>query len=128
MQSYNISFGSGIKKDLKETYMRAKQNENIIFSLGRPIQKQIEIKEKEVARKIDWTDDIEQLMSVSRKLKCGSGQPIINSPIFSLVRASIELANSAVLNSSDVDTLLKELRKVERAVSKIKSTLYRFDQ
>ena len=70
-----------LKKDLKETYMRAKQNENIIFSLGRPIQKQIEKKGKQVARKIDWSDDIEQLMSISRKLKGGSGQPIINSPV-----------------------------------------------
>ena len=34
MQTYNIHFGGGIKRSLKETYMKAKQNGKIITSLG----------------------------------------------------------------------------------------------
>jgi hypothetical protein len=43
------------------------------------------------------------------------------------VKASVELANAGVLDSAGADTLLRELKKVERATSKLKNTLYRFD-
>ena len=35
VQNYNVLFADGIKWDLNETYMRAKQNEKIICSLGK---------------------------------------------------------------------------------------------
>lgn len=127
MQSYNILFGGGIKRNLKETYLRAKQKGKIIFSLGKPISKQGHGKEKAVSQQKDWSKEIEQLISISKKLKGGTDQFILNSPVFSLVKVSIDLANQAVIQSSDVDTLIKELKKVEKAVNKIKNILYRFD-
>lgn len=125
IQAYNIRFGGGMKRSLKEAYMRAKQNKRIITTFN---------KEKESNRKIiintktqqkDWSKELNQLKIIAKNLKGGADQPMINGPIFSLLKASIELANQAVVDSSDVDILTKELRKVERAASKVETILYR---
>ena len=126
MQAYNVSFGGGIKRSLAETYMRAKQNKKVITTLEEATVKSKDFERPGLQTK-SWDKEIAQLKSVSKKLKGGDGQPAINSPVFSLVKASIELVNQALIDSSDVDTLLKELRKVERAAKKVESTLYRMD-
>ena len=127
MQSYRVSFGGGIKRSLAETYMRAKQNKKVITTLEETKVKSKSLGEIDIEQSKSWVKEIEQLKSVSKKLKGGAGQPVINSPVFSLVKASIELVNQALIDSSDVDALLKELRKVERAVKKVENTLYRMD-
>ena len=123
MQNYNIHFGSGIKQDLNETYMRAKQNEKIICSVSKSVPEQGSKEKQMVVKQIDWSKELEQLTIVSKKLKAASGQPVFHAPIFNLVRNSIELANKAVLNLPD--DIEKELRKVKRAVSKVEDVLYR---
>ena len=123
MQSYNIHFGGGIKRSLKETYMRAKQNEKIITNKN--IDKN-EKSEKNVQEK-DWSKELEQLTVIAKKLKGGVDQPVINSPVFSLVKTSIEFANQSVVNSSDINELIKELRKIKKATSKIETILYRME-
>ena len=50
-QSYNIHFGGGIKRQLKESYMRAKQNNRIIESLD-PSQRKRRSKNRPNLRKI----------------------------------------------------------------------------
>ncbi|MDA0268146.1 MAG: hypothetical protein O2890_14100 [Cyanobacteria bacterium] len=125
MQGYNVFFGGGIKRSLKETYMQAKQNDKIITALGERKALQKTTKTKTVQK--DWSQEIEQILSISKKLKGGNGQPMINSPVFSLVKASIELANTALTDPSDFSALLKDLKKVERAASKVETTLYRMD-
>jgi hypothetical protein len=127
MQGYNLHFGGGIKRDLKETYMRAKQNDRILLSLSPSAAERRERVKRDVAPQKDWSKEIGQLVWASKKLKGGAGQPILNGQIFSLVKASVELANAGVLDSADTDRLLNELKKVERATSKLKNTLYRFD-
>ena len=125
MQVYKVSFGGGIKRSLSEAYMQAKQNNKIITTLEKTRAK-IERKAfVEVERENIWIDEIEQLKSLSKKLKGGDGQPAINSPVFSLVKASIALADKALLDASDIDTLVKELQKVERVVKKVENTLNR---
>jgi len=125
MQVYQVSFGGGIKRSLSETYMQAKQNNKIITTLEKT---RVKIESKafvEVEQENIWTNEIEQLKSLSKKLKGGDGQPAINSPVFSLVKASIALADKALVDPSDIDTLAKELQKVERAVRKVENTLDR---
>ncbi len=122
MQNYNIHFGGGIKRDLNETYMRAKQNEKIIYSLGKAGPEQNSREKQKVVKQIDWSKELEQLTIVSKKLKAVSGQPVLYGSIFNLIRNSIELANKAVLNLPD--DIEKELRKVKRAVSRIENILY----
>ncbi len=126
LQSYNVHFGGGMKRSLKESYMRAKQNEKIIHTLEEDQITDHKTVKSEVRAK-DWSKELEQLRRIAKKLKGGAGQPVINSPVFSLVKASIELADHAVFDSSDVSALIKELRKVERATNKIETILYRIE-
>ena len=128
MQSYNVRFGGGIKRRLKEDYMRAKQNERVITSLDKSGVNKSSEKEKVTTDQKNWSKEIGQLSFVSRKLKGGAGQPAINSMIFSLVKSCIEFSNRAVVDSADADTLLQELKKVKRAVNKIEKTLYRIEE
>lgn len=128
MEGYPISFGSGVKRSLSETYMRAKQNGRIITALEQGSEASARpwaAVDTESQQK--WINELEQLQAIAKKLKGGTGQPVINTPVFSLVKASIELANKAVVEPEDVDALLKVLRKVERATRKIENTLYRMD-
>ncbi len=124
LQSYNISFGGGVKKRLKETYLKAKQNNRIITSLD---EKEITSKKVEIQTK-DWSHEITELSLLAEKLKGGANQPAINSPIFSLIKSSIELANKAVVDSVKLDELNRELKKVSKSVKKIEMILNRIDE
>ncbi len=121
----NIYFGGGIKRNLKETYMRAKQNNRIIVSLdhgSQPTGKQQPV--SAVASK-DWKPELDELASKAKKLRGGANQPSLHSPAFSLVKASVELAQLAVENEPDLNALYKALRKVDRATSKVELILDR---
>ena len=115
-QAYNIYFGGGIKRNLKETYMSAKQNNRIIESLE-SIQKGNQ--KKKISKPLkDWKSELNELADKAKNLRGGSEHPAIYSPAFSLVKASIEFAQIAVSDSDDLDNLYKSLRKVELALRK----------
>lgn len=126
LQSYNIHYGGGMKRSLKEAYMRAKQNEKIIHTLE---EDQITGNKavKSAVRAKDYSKELEQLSIIAKKLKGGAGQPVINSSVFSLVKASIQLAEHTLLDPSDVYALMKEVRKVDRATAKIENILHRIE-
>jgi hypothetical protein len=124
LQSYNVHFGGGMKRSLKETYMRAKQNEKIIHTLGEDHKTDNKTVKSPVRAK-DCSKELEQLRIIAKKLKGGAGQPVINSSVYSLVKASIELAEHTLFDPSDICALLKEVRKVERATAKIENILHR---
>ncbi|MBM9537531.1 hypothetical protein [Desulfobulbus alkaliphilus] len=119
----NIYFGGGIKRSLKETYMRAKQNNRIIDDLGTlhdKNQKPVKLNSLK-----DWTPELNELANKAKNLKGSAEHPAIYSPAFSLVKASIEFAQLAVSGSNDSENLHKTLKKVSRAFNKTHSTLYR---
>ncbi len=123
LQSYSVFFGGNIKADLKETYLRAKQRGEIITSFegeGREAEK-----EQQVIALRDWRVEIEGLVKEAKKLRGGSGQPAIYSPVFSLVKASLQLALAGVTEPEDADKLYKELQSVSRALKKVEDTIYR---
>jgi len=126
MQVYSISFGGGVKRSLKDTYMKAKQNEKIITTLNGERTSGNKIAKPKVKHR-DWSKELERITSVAKTLKGGVDQPVINGPVFSLLKSSIELANQAIVNSSDIDTLRKELRKVETAKRKVETILNRIE-
>ncbi len=115
-QTYRIHFGGGIKRRLKEEYMTAKQNNRIIESLE-PVKK-----EKQPAAKIKaintYESELASLAATAKKLRGGSNQPAINSPAFSLVRASIEFAQLATDDPNDVEGLYNLLNKVQKIFKK----------
>ncbi|MBW2429824.1 MAG: hypothetical protein JRF56_12745 [Deltaproteobacteria bacterium] len=122
-QAYNFHFGGGIKRELKESYMRAKQNNRIIESLE-PSQKGTQKKKLSKSLK-NWMPELNELAEKAKKLRGSSEQPAIYSPAFSLVKASIEFAQLSVSESADLNHLYKSLRKVERALRKSNMVLNR---
>lgn len=124
LQSYSVSFGGGMKRSLRESYMKVKQNGRIISSL----EETDNVKANKIkTQSKDWTKEIEALTLLANKLKGGANQPAINSPIFSLVKASTQLANKAVIELVDSNEIQRELNKVMKSLNKIQSIIYRMD-
>ncbi len=119
----NIFFGGGIKRSLKEIYMRAKQNNRINDSLEKPQVKNQNKSEPKSLR--NWKPELEELAHRAKKLKGSTESPAIFTSAFSLVKASIEFAQLAVSDANDQETLHKALRKVRRAFNKSNTVLYR---
>ena len=119
----NTYFGGGIKRSLKEVYMRAKQNSRIIDNLENPRIKNQDISKPKSLK--DWKPELEELARKSNKLKGSVDAPAIYSPAFSLVKASIEFAQLAVSDASDQEGLYTALQKVRRALNKSGTVLYR---
>ena len=121
--SRNIHFGGGIKRSLKETYMRAKQNNSIIESLE--ISKKV-CQTKTTAKSLkNWKPELDELAGKVKKLRGAAGHPAIYSPAFSLVKASVEFAQLAVSDENDQKSLYKALDKVRRAYNKSNTVLSR---
>lgn len=123
LERYNIYFGGGISSDLKEVYLAAKQNAKVIETLDSDIKTQSLIKSKENIK--DFRSEFDKLTEISNKLRGGSGQPPINSPVFSLIKASIELGQLAVSEPNDIENLWQNLNKVFRSLKKVERTLSR---
>ena len=123
LNSYAVSFGGGIKSDLKETYMAAKQNGMIIESFDPQIQAKKTARGKKPVK--DFGPTLEEISQQAKKLRSSSGAPAINSPAFSLAKASIEFAKLAVDNPEELDELWRALKKVEKAIRKAVTVLYR---
>jgi hypothetical protein len=118
----NIYFGGGIKRDLKETYIRARQNNRIIDSLEKPrLENQNKLEPKSLK---NWQRELEDLACKAKNLKASIEHPAIYSPAFSLVKASIEYAQLAVSDANDQEDLHKALQKVRRALNKSSTVLY----
>jgi hypothetical protein len=126
LQGYNVFFGRGISSNLKETYMAAKQNGRIIESL--PTGSSVPKVRKPQKPTRDWRPELDDLAAKAKTLHASSDQPPVFSPSFTLVKASLELAQAAVSNPDDVTTLWSALKKVNRAVNKVETTLYRAER
>lgn len=120
LSTYNIFFGSGIRGNLREMYMAAKQNGRIVESLG-PYQPRGDEKLKQGAEK-DWSEEIGAIVKSANKLK-GQGVPM-QSEVFTLLKASARLAQAAVQHPDDIDALWKEQKKVQRALGRLETVLY----
>ena len=123
LQGHAVSFGGGIRSNLKETYMAAKQNGRIIESFDP--QKQLTKTTRKKKPSKDWGPILEEISQQTKKLRSSSGAPAIHSPAFSMAKGSIEFAKLAVENSDDIDELWRALKKIERAMSKAETALYR---
>ncbi|MFH1930214.1 MAG: hypothetical protein ABIN18_01335 [Pseudomonadota bacterium] len=122
-ERYNIYFGGGTSSDLKEVYLAAKQNVKIKETLDSDITTQPPTKSKENIK--DFSPEFDKLTEISNKLRGGSGQPSINSPVFSLIKASIELGQLAVSDPNDIENLWQNLNKVLRFLKKVERILSR---
>lgn len=125
-QAHNVFFGSGIKSDLKESYMRAKQNNRIIASFDTDSKDTPKKKANQDNKSFkDWRPELNELAKASKKLRGKATDPAIFSPAFSLVKACIEFAQIAVSDVNDQEELYNALNKVRRAFNKSNTVLGR---
>jgi hypothetical protein len=126
LEGYAVSFGSGIKFDLKEIYMTAKQNGRIVESFD-PLQHSSKTARSRQPIK-DFGPTIDEIWQQANTLRSSRNAPAIHSPAFSMTRASIEFAKLAIEDPEDIDGLWRALKKVEKAVKRTETVLYRSDQ
>lgn len=121
LQGYNVLFGGGISSGLKEDYMVAKQNGRIIETLESDSKQALSVSKPGK----NWKPELEHLQESAKKLRSSRDQPALYAPIFSLIKASLDLGQSTVSNSKDLDTLWKQFKKAERALKTVETTLRR---
>lgn len=123
LNHYNVYFGSGIKKRLKETYLKAKQNERIVESLGK---QKVVARENPILEK-SWKIEFDGLEKIARKLRSGKNQPPLYSPVFSIIKASIALGGLVISGSNNKTELWKAYDVLVRALNKFNTILDRTD-
>ncbi len=114
LSPYNIHFGGGIRKNLKEAYMIAKQNHRIIESFEPAA---VDAPPKMHVFK-SWRSEIQELHEKSRQLKSGTQYPPMYGAAFGLVKASLDFAQATVADSPDLDAQYKALKKINRELRK----------
>jgi hypothetical protein len=118
---YRIYFGSGVRSSLRESYMAAKQNGRIITNL--------EAKTRPKAPKLpskEWQKLAKEVTAVSKKLKGKRSAPI-QTQVFSVLRASAELVETAVNSPDNLEELWELHDKVQRSLNRLESVLHRAD-
>ncbi len=125
LQGGNLFFGSGISGELKERYLAAKQNRQIITSL------ELGAEQAEPAADDSTADErrqtLDALQELAKSLRATKAAPAAWSPAFSLVRASLELATAAVEAADDPDALEQAAAKVARALNRVERVIYRME-
>ncbi len=137
LRFYNMSFGGGIRSRLKQTYLIAKDDDGIIETFAptalatssKSVQKSAQKSGQKYgsSAKADqnWEPLLEELAAKAKQLRGGSGQRASYSPIFSLVRASIELAQLATEAQPDIDKISKKGRRIDTILAQVENAVLR---
>ena len=121
MAHYSVSFGSGYKGELKNIYLKAKNNSDIIESLINNAPK-VAVEPKMV---INWQPEIQELNRIAQRLRGGQGQPEVYSSVFGLIKAAIALGEMATATPQNEDAIWKAFNRVERAFKNTEKSIYR---
>ncbi len=122
---YNVYFGGGLRRHLKEIYMKAKYQDKIIETFDKKTAGSAKVKPKKPS--VDYAPELKKMAKAAKKMKGGGGQPPIVSPAFSLLKASIELAETSVSNPDDHARLDNCLMKIRRAFTTFSRTFSRYE-
>ncbi len=121
LHAYSIFFGSGIRGDLREIYMTAKQKGNIIETLDPEPEAQPRKAQRKPAR--DWRPEIDALVQSADQLK--GGQTTVQGEAFGLLKASARLAQAAVHTPGDLEALWDAEKRVHRMLQRLATALGR---
>ena len=119
--SRNISFGGGIKGDLKETYMAAKQCNRIIETLDHSSSP----KSKKKSSNRDWLPVINELKKTVNKLSISADDPAILKPTLSMLKASLLLIEVVANSPDDWDEMNKSLKKITTSLNQVDKIIER---
>ncbi|WP_420645747.1 hypothetical protein [Candidatus Leptofilum sp.] len=119
----NIMIGSNMAAGFKETYMAAKRNGKIITSLEPGALAKLTAKKPKPLK--NWQPQLDSLIADAKSLRAEGGSPPTWSPAFSLVKASLAFAKTAVATPQDEDALWKSFERIVRAVNKAEDGIFR---
>jgi len=123
LRPHNILFGSGIRSDLNETYMAAKQNGRIITTLE-PGTTAIPGVERTEKPRQEWIEAVEEIAKTSERMH---GGPAVQSAALTLLLASAKVGEAA-LKRMDEDNLWQSTQQVRRALHRLETALKRAKQ
>lgn len=123
LSSYALSFGGGMRSGFKEAYNKAKRNGEIIVSFDTAVQTQSAAKAKKALK--DWQPTITSLNEQAQTLRAQSSSPPSWGPAFSLVKASLALAETAVTAPEDSQALWQQYNRVVQALNRLENGIYR---
>ncbi|GJM41395.1 MAG: hypothetical protein DHS20C20_16770 [Ardenticatenaceae bacterium] len=119
----NIMIGSNMAAGFKDTYMAAKRNGTIIISLEPEALTKLAAKKPKPLK--DWHPLLDSLIVEAKSLRAEGGSPPTWSPAFSLVKASLAFAKTAVANPQDEEALWKSFERIVRTVNKVEDSIFR---
>jgi hypothetical protein len=119
--SYNVYFGAGIRGDLQEEYMVAKQNGRLQTSLetDKPLQKS-HSKERDLA--VGSEKLVGEIVQSSGRLRGGT---VVQGATFGVLRASAKLVEAAVMQPDDAGEIERIGRQVSSALRRLEKILER---
>lgn len=120
IEGYNIYFGGGVATSMANTYKAAKQQGKIIESLD----PNWEPPEPKLIVSKNWKPILDELSEKASKLRASGGDTTILSPAFSVIRASLDFAQTAFENPNDRNALEKPMEKLHRAFDKLQDHIY----
>lgn len=121
LRGYNVIFGGGIRSDLNEEYMAAKQNNRIITTLEPELAEPPQSTRKDKSAP-GLEPAVVQVVQASEQLKGGSA---VQNAAFGLLRASARLAQAAVQQPDDLQELWRLEQQIRRALTRLQTTLER---
>jgi len=120
-KSRNILFGGGIKGELKEIYMSAKQCNRIIESLAKPSSTR---RKKQTSNKA-LAPVINELKKSISKISLSSDDPAILKPTLSMLKSSLMILEIATDSPNNWGEIEKILRKVSTSVKQVEKVIER---
>jgi hypothetical protein len=123
LSSFSVTFGGGVRANLKETYNKAKRKGEIIVSFDTAVQAKATAKAKKPLK--DWQPTLTALSEQAETLRAQAGSPPTWGPAFSLVKASLALAETAVTSPEDQDALWKQYNRVIQAINRVEDGVFR---
>jgi hypothetical protein len=123
LKPHNIFFGSGVRSDLNETYMVAKQNSRIITTLEIGAVAAPEGARTEKTRQ-EWIKTVEEIAKTSERMR---GGPAIQSAALRLLWASAKVGEGA-LKRMDEENLWKLTQEVKTTLHRLETALKRARQ
>jgi hypothetical protein len=117
--SYNITFGSGIRGNLNETYQRVKQREGITESLAAPGKTAAGL--PAAARQRKAQTDLQPIVRdiVAAAARLHPGVTPIQSRAFGVLRAAAQLAETAATDPANLVAINEQIRALSRSYNQL---------
>jgi hypothetical protein len=120
LESYAITFGSGIRSELNELYQRAKQQGVIIESLEPAAPSQIPAKRP---KRRDWRPLLDSVAATTEQLR--QADTAVQTRAMSVLKASARLAQAAARDPDDLDQIEALAQRTQTALRQLDTALSR---